>query len=288
MLSFSVGPFALAISHALLFAALLFATLIGWLTGRRQRINPERALFGLFLLGLLVSRLAFAIAYREQYQTNPTSIIDIRDGGFLAWPGVVAVVLGAALCAWKRPTLRAPLGVGVVGGLLFWWLAGLAVSARHNDAHLPELTLLDAAGQAVPLENFRGKRLVVNLWATWCPPCRREMPMLQAAQQANSDVVFMFVNQAESPREVATFLARQGLHLNNVLFDSNGEFARQVGSSALPTTLFYDSDGRLSASHLGGLSAASLKRYLDDPGLDRVSPSATPPPSSPSFTRNTQ
>jgi thiol-disulfide isomerase/thioredoxin len=158
------------------------------------------------------------------------------------------------------------MGLGVASGLLFWWLANLGLSAQHQDAHLPGLTLRNAAGEPVLLSDYRGRPLVINLWATWCPPCRREMPVLQAAQQANSDVTFLFVNQAESPREVATFFTSQGLHLDNVLFDGHGELAQQVGSAALPTTLFYRPDGRLLGSHLGELSNASLKRSLDSLG----------------------
>ena len=264
MLSVSFGPFVLSISHLLLLLALAVATLVGWITGRRRGINPERALFGLFLLGLLASRLGFVAEYWTQYSFHPLNIIDIRDGGFLIWPGVVAIMIGAALHGWHRPLLRMPMGMGVVSGLVFWWLSALGVSALHADARLPELTLNDAAGAPVQLRDFQGKSLVINLWATWCPPCRREMPVLQAAQHANPDVTFVFVNQAESPGDVAAFLTRQGLHLDNVVFDTKGELAERVGSAALPTTLFYRPDGRFLTSHLGELSNASLTLYLNE------------------------
>ncbi len=263
MLSVSLGPFALAINHLLLLVALALATLVGWLSGRRQRVNPERELFGLFLLGLAVARLAFVIVYWAQYRSNPISIIDVRDGGFLLWPGLIAVLIGALGCGWKQPAVRLSMSTGVASGLLFWWLANLGLDAQQEDARVPSLTLRNAAGEPVQLNDYSGEKLVINLWATWCPPCRREMPVLQAAQQANPDVVFLFVNQGESPEEVATFFATQGLHLNNVLFDGSGELARQVGSAALPTTLFYRRDGRSFSSHLGELSDASLRHYLD-------------------------
>lgn len=287
MLSLSVGPFALATNHLLLLAALALATLVGWSSGRRQRINPERSLFGLFVLGIVIARLAFVIAYQEQYGSNLLSIVDIRDGGFLVWPGVVAGVTGTVLRSWHRPALRTSLGFGVASGLLFWWLAAMALSARNENSPLPDLTLLNAAGESVPLRSYlkktQGKKLVVNLWATWCPPCRREMTVLQAAQQTDADVVFLFVNQAENPREVATFLARQHLQLDNILFDSKAELPRYVGSAALPTTLFYDSNGRFSATHLGELSTASLRHQLDN-----LSEPAFPSRSKPSISRSTQ
>lgn len=264
MLSVALGPFVIALGHLLLLTALALATFVGWLSGRRRQINPERVLFGLFILGLVAARLAFVILYRAQYQGNPLSIIDIRDGGFLVWAGVVAVLVGAVIGGWKQPTLRVPMGMGVGSGLLFWWLANLGVNAQHEASTLPDLTLRNAAGEPVQPSDYQGQKLVINLWATWCPPCRREMPVLQAAQQSNTDVVFLFINQAERPGEVATFVASQGLHLDNVLFDGTGELAQRVGSAALPTTLFYNPDGRLSGSHMGELSNASLKHYLDD------------------------
>jgi hypothetical protein len=104
---------------------------------------------------------------------------------------------------------------------------------------------------------------VINLWATWCPPCRREMPVLQNAQHEHQNVTFLFVNQGESMQSVSTFLETQGLNLSNVLFDSGGQLAQKVGSMALPTTLFYSADGRLLGSHLGELSKASLARAME-------------------------
>lgn len=264
MLSFSLGPFVLAFNHLPLLVALALATLVGWMAGRRKGVNPERALFGVFLIGLLVARLTFVVGYWAQYRATPLSIIDIRDGGFSPLAGVIAVLIGALLCGWRRPTLRASMGMGVASGLLFWWLGNLGLNAQHDSARLPDLTLRNAAGETVQLSDYRGKPLVVNLWATWCPPCRREMPVLQAGQHAHPETVFLFVNQAESAGDVATFLARQGLHLENVLFDAKGELGQRVGSAALPTTLFYGHDGRLSGSHMGELSSASLTHYLDD------------------------
>lgn len=274
MLSFSIGPFALAMTHLLLLAGLTLATLVGWITGRARRVNPEKAIFGLFLLGVLIARLSFVIVYWAQYRDSPLGIVDLRDGGFLAWPGVVAIIIGTALYAWKHPALRSPLGYGAGVGLAFWLLATAGISQLERGTPLPDLTLRNAAGEPVKLSDYQGQKLVINLWATWCPPCRREMPVLQAAQQANQDVVFLFVNQAESPSTVATFLTAQGLHLNNLLFDTGGQLAQQVGSAALPTTLFYNPDGSLLATHLGELSAASLRHTLDNFSATSPSPSS--------------
>lgn len=89
------------------------------------------------------------------------------------------------------------------------------------------------------------------------------MPVLENAQKQRPDVTFLFVNQAESMQSVSTYLATQGLNLDNVLFDASGRLGQAVGSMALPTTLFYQPDGRLINSHLGELSQASLARAME-------------------------
>ncbi|WP_146012541.1 TlpA disulfide reductase family protein, partial [Janthinobacterium sp. AD80] len=118
-------------------------------------------------------------------------------------------------------------------------------------------------GESVSLAALAaGKPMVVNLWASWCPPCRREMPVLAAAQQARADIVFVYANQREDAAAANAFLAPSGLALRNVVLDSEAALGKAAGSSALPTTLFYDARGRLADTHLGELSDASLASKL--------------------------
>lgn len=264
MLTFTLGTFAIALNHLLLISALALATFVGWRVAKRGGENPESVLFILFLLGLLAARIGFVIAYWPHYRNDLWQTIDLRDGGFLAWPGVVGVLLLALYRGWRRPGLRKPLGYGVISGLLFWLLASFSLTIYEQGTRLPDIALRDAAGQTVNLGDYQGGPLVINLWATWCPPCRREMPVLEKAQQQRPDLTFLFVNQAESMQSVSTFLATQGLNLDNVLFDGSGRLGQAVGSMALPTTLFYSADGRLLGSHLGELSEASLARALEN------------------------
>ena len=277
MLTFTLGTFAIALNHLLLISALALATFVGWRVAKRGGENPESVLFSLFLMGMLAARVSFVAVYWAHYRNDPWQIIDLRDGGFLAWPGVIVLLLAALYRGWRRPGLRRPLGFGVGSGLAFWLLATVSLGIYEQGTRLPEITLRNAAGETVQLADYQGGPLVINLWATWCPPCRREMPVLENAQQQRPDLTFLFVNQAESMQSVATFLETQGLSLTNVLFDGGGRLGQAVGSMALPTTLFYSNDGRLLGSHLGELSQASLARALEN--FD-TSPSATPSPSS--------
>ncbi|HDS0931174.1 prolipoprotein diacylglyceryl transferase family protein [Pseudomonas putida] len=263
MLTITLGPLTMALNHLLMLTALVIASIVGWWVARRGGESPESALFNLFLIGLLCARAGFVLAYWPMYQDDPLQIIDIRDGGFLFWSGLAGIVLGALWQGWRHPGLRRPLGWALFSGALFWGLASLGGHLYSKGTELPDLSLRNADGQAVALHSYRGKPLVINIWATWCPPCRREMPVLQQAQSAYPHVTFLFVNQGETPENVSTFLATTGLSLTHVLFDGTGLLAQRVGSMALPTTLFYDANGRLVGSHLGELSRASLRHALE-------------------------
>ena len=112
------------------------------------------------------------------------------------------------------------------------------------------------------LAGFAGKPTVVNLWTTWCPPCRREMPVLEQAQAANPDANIVFVNQGEEAATIAAFLDRHGLALRNVLVDPQRRTGAALGHRALPTTLFFDAQGRLADTRIGELSQATLTQRL--------------------------
>jgi thiol-disulfide isomerase/thioredoxin len=219
--------------------------------------------FWLFVLALVVGRLGFVGLYWDQYRASPWQAIDPRDGGFMPWLGAGAALLAAALRAWRRPTQRKALSLGLATGLAVW-LAGTGVLQwQRNTSQLPPHLLADAQGAPASLADYRGQPLVVNLWATWCPPCRREMPALVAAQKQRPEVRFVYVNQGERQGAVAAFLGAAGVDLADVLFDRDGALMKQVGAMALPTTLFYGPDGRLLGNHLGALSPASLAHALE-------------------------
>ncbi|TLX62807.1 TlpA family protein disulfide reductase [Stutzerimonas nosocomialis] len=263
MLTLSLGPLTFSLAHLILLGSLALAVLVGWWLGRGQGINPEALLFRLLLLALLVARLAFVARYAGHFAEQPWRVLDIRDGGFIAWPGLVAAALYAGWRLWRDRPLRKPAGVALAVGVGAWMIASFAWQSFEQQTRLPSLTLHTASGEAVELERFIGQPLVINLWATWCPPCRREMPVFAEAQQRLPQVTFLFVNQGEGPAVTQGYLADQGLALDNLLLDPAGELGQRVGSRALPTTLFYDAEGRQRGSHLGELSEASLSRALE-------------------------
>lgn len=129
---------------------------------------------------------------------------------------------------------------------------------------IPDSGLSTLDGELVNLVDLQpGKPKVVNLWASWCPPCIREMPVLERAQERHPGITFVFVNQGEQLETITSFLGQQELSIRNVLSDVSGSLAGATGSHALPTTLFYDAEGRQVDAHMGELSNASLAQKLE-------------------------
>ena len=262
MLSVNLGPFALSSSVLLLLAAGLVAAGVGYLIGRRQQIGIGNTLSDMLIAAVLVARIAFVARWFDTYRSAPWSMLDIRDGGFTPWAGVAAALLVAIWRGWRRPALRKPLIVGLAAGALVWGALFGALRMTEQPA-LPKLALTTLDGAPTDLAALAdGKPMVVNLWASWCPPCRREMPVLAAAQKRESGVRFVFVNQGEDGATAQRYLSAGQLDLANVLLDPGAGLGREVGSGMLPTTLFYDANGRLVDTHLGELSAASLASKL--------------------------
>lgn len=262
MLSVQLGPLAIPAGLAAIYLGVFCALIIGWWVGRKRDTNPESALLNILLVGFVAARIGFVVRYADAYGTSLIAMLDIRDGGFLPLVGILAGFATAVLYLWRKPRLRTPLGSALASGVLISGLGLAMLNALHQSQQLPELSFRDIHGQPVQLQDYLGQPVVINLWATWCPPCRREMPVLQAAQEKTPDVTFVFINQGESTLHVQHFLAAQELSLDNLLLDSNAHMGQAVSSLSLPTTLFYDAEGRLRNNHLGELSKASLNHAL--------------------------
>ncbi|MEO7056552.1 MAG: TlpA disulfide reductase family protein, partial [Caldimonas sp.] len=134
--------------------------------------------------------------------------------------------------------------------------------SADTQQKLPSLAFTTLEGPSRQLDAFVGKPTVVNLWATWCPPCVREMPMLQQAQAQRPDVNFVFLNQGESRAQVSAWLKLHGLPLDNVLLDDKRAASAAFQQKGYPTTMFFQADGSLVSVRLGELSAATLSDKL--------------------------
>lgn len=258
-----LGPLIIPLSAVLTVLAILAATTTADWLYRRRGADAGTVLWRMIVAGFLAARLVFVLKHHDIYLKAPWTALDIRDGGFELVAGlIVACVIGAELTR-RRAALRRPLLASVLAGGAVWIGGLLAAQALAPPRPpLPDLMVRRLDGSEIPLRSLADRPLVVNLWATWCPPCRREMPAMQAAQQANPDIAFVFVNQGESSVIVRRFLATQQLQLRNVVIDPAGQLAARTGAAGYPTTLFYDARGKLQLRHVGELSEATLRDKL--------------------------
>ena len=135
-----------------------------------------------------------------------------------------------------------------------------------------DFALNDANGNPVQFSDFAGQPIIINFWATWCGPCRVEMPELEAAyQKYQADgLVILALDQQEPAEDVALFFEELGLSFTAVL-DNEGIISELYGvANVLPTTFFINRAGEVTAIHRGPMTESQIDGYLAEtlPALD--------------------
>ncbi len=325
MMTLNLGPLALPLAPLITLAALFLATWAArrWSTAD-EREAADAALWWSAAVGLLMARVAHVAFNRAAYVDEPLSMLDIRDGGFLPWAGVVG---GGAFLLWRLRgrvvASRRVVLTAAAAGVLLWAVAGpvigvfkpapgqdlsqimvrlqpVSVAAasgpREADASAaagarPDSPAVWSPTAALTLAELQqlsgGKPLIVNLWATWCPPCRAEMPLLARAQRDHPEVLIVLVNQGESEAAIRSYLARERLELQQLWRDPASALGPALGSGALPTTVVFDAQGRRVKAHVGMVNEAALRVMIRSvvpapamPPTPAVLPALPPPLSS--------
>jgi thiol-disulfide isomerase/thioredoxin len=160
--------------------------------------------------------------------------------------------------ASRHSRFGGPLVTAVFSWNLVWQLASATPATP-----MPSLIMERIDTSPISLASTNGSPVVINLWASWCPPCRREMPMMAELAAAAEDVTFLFVNQGEGRSVIETYLTSQNLALPNVLLDPHRQVARHYSMPDLPATLFIGADGRLMSVHIGEISREALTAAIE-------------------------
>ena len=202
--------------------------------------------------------------YDISAMTNSTATPDKRNWTDLLRRGYVRNALGVLVLA------------AIVGGLFALDRAGgselgLLDDRSPNVGELaPQFELRNVDGQVVQLSDFQGKVVWINFWATWCGPCRRELPDIArlAAEFSDDDLVVLAVNQEQSAAVARDFWEELGLDLP-ILLDSSREVSAQYRLRGLPDNFFIDREGVLQSFQLGFLVEEQMREGLAAAGLSQ-------------------
>ena len=127
----------------------------------------------------------------------------------------------------------------------------------------PDFTMLDKDGNEVTLASFFGKPIILNFWASWCGPCKMEMPEIQKFyEQYGEEIHFLLVSVDDSVDSAKTFIETEG-YTFPVYFDTTSLGAYTYGASSIPLTFFIDAEGNLTAYYMGAMSEDILQQGVD-------------------------
>lgn len=136
-------------------------------------------------------------------------------------------------------------------------LPGLEVGLKAPDFELKNL-----AGETVSLSEFKGQKIMLNFWATWCPPCKKEIPDMQKFYElAKDDVVILAVN-IDTEADVAGFAKKMEAHFP-ILLDEKDKVSSMYKILTIPTTYFIDEEGIIRHKHLSAMTMEMMKEYSD-------------------------
>ena len=143
------------------------------------------------------------------------------------------------------------------------WLAGLVLALSVSWAQADGFKVTDTTGKTHTLAGYKGKWVLVNYWATWCPPCLHEIPDLIALHEnkKNNLVVIGVALDFRNAQQVTDFA--DGLMVNYPIVLGSSQVVNQIGPvQGLPTTYLYNPDGKMVAQQVGAITRAAVESYI--------------------------
>ncbi len=140
-------------------------------------------------------------------------------------------------------------------------VGGLAQPSKSGQGPAADFSLQALDGRRVSLADYRGQPVLINFWATYCAPCRREMPLLQRMAAQHPRLVVLLIDERDSQSSASAFLSELQI-TSTVLFDGHGKVGDAYGISGLPTTFFIRPDGGIEGRYIGETNAGILVPHI--------------------------
>lgn len=262
-----IGPLAIRGDRFLVAVVVVAAALAAEIVARR-RGGTSDWFWNALIVGLVTARLGWIVTHPGSYLAAPLSTLYVWQGGFLGWAGTLAALFWTV---GRGGFDRARQAVGLVAVAAFG-AAAVFLPAEPTRIPLSELTVQIESLEGTPggPSDWAGRPQVINMWATWCGPCRRELPMLTDVARSSERVDVRLVNVAEDRATVTSYLEDEGIDGQHVWLDRQGRFSAGWQVVGLPTTFLVDAEGRVAAVLFGELSRSALeaemKRLVDVTG----------------------
>lgn len=254
----TIGPLAIPNSVVAGLLAFLIFTILVSLATRHIDQKLDRWSTIALLAAAIVARVVYVILHWDTFSVSPMRAFMFWQGGFEWISGAVIAIVSVFFIIRSWRSRGTAIGILVVSALV-WVSADAILYDTKNAVLLPDVVLSDTNGINVPLRDYAYGPVVINIWATWCPPCRRELPAMIEQAAVSPSIPFLFVNQAEDPIAVHAFLKQQRLTLDYLMFDKDSALARELHTVGIPITLFFY-DGIMMDMYAGEISPEVLRK----------------------------
>ena len=177
---------------------------------------------------------------------------------------ILVAVLAIALILYNNQDYSAQMGVAGNAST-----EGTGETQENSDPPAPDFYFFDESGNRLRLSQFKGKPVILNFWASWCGPCKSEMPDLEEAYKMyGEEIQFVILNMTDGSRETVESARRyieSAGYSFPVFYDKQQNGAIAYGVSGIPVTFFIDADGYVKGMYSGAMSANILQQ-----GIDRI------------------
>lgn len=228
--------------------------------------------FNTFFFFFIAWKLSPLVFQFSQVLAQPSALLFLPGGAAGGIAGAAAAVIYLTIKLLRNRPVGRKIGHGlavsaVVFAAVFFLTGGVAgLQQRSSRAQAPEFELTALDGESYLLSDFRGKHVILNFWASWCGPCRAEIPELVEFHESSGDeeVILLGINQTTSeagPGAVRDFAEQYNMRFP-ILLDSANRVHGLYGIRGIPTTIIVDPDGLITAKRTGAVTGSWLKSVL--------------------------